>query len=222
MVFTGGSAMSLVEKIRTAIQGKEHIVWDWNGTLLDDVDHAIKVGNELLSTQNLRLMTRDRYRAIFEFPILTYYEKLGFNFEVESFESLCDRYVNRFMEGVRDLPLIPDMKTVLFQLRDEGRTQSVLSATDQENLDAMIDHFQLRDVFHHVYGIDNKLAASKVARGHALMAAISTPREKTVLIGDTLHDLEVAKALGIDSVLIAHGHQCVTRLRPHHDLVIEV
>ncbi|CAN5713545.1 HAD-IA family hydrolase [soil metagenome] len=213
--------MSLAEKVRRAIGQKEHVVWDWNGTLLADVDHAIAVGNELMAGQGLRLMDRERFRAEFEFPILTYYQKLGFNFELESFESLCHRFVARFMEGVRDLPLVPEMESVLFSLKAEGLHQSVLSASDQESLDFMIDHFGLRDVFGLVYGIDDKFAASKIARGHSLMAVSPAAKEKTVLIGDTLHDLEVARALGIDAILISHGHQCVTRLRAHHDVVIE-
>ena len=79
--------MSLAEKVRRAVGSKKHVVWDWNGTLLDDVDHAIQVGNELLASQNLPLMSRARFRAEFEFPILTYYQKLGYDFELESFES---------------------------------------------------------------------------------------------------------------------------------------
>jgi phosphoglycolate phosphatase len=221
MEFTGGTAMSLAEKVRRAVGTKKHIVWDWNGTLLDDVDHVINVGNELLASQNLKLMDRDRYRAEFDFPILSYYQKLGYDFEKESFESLCHRFVSRFMEGVRELPLIPEMKSVLYQMQSEGRHQSVLSASDQESLDEMIDHFGLRDVFRFVYGIEDKFAASKVARGHSLMKASAIEKESTVLIGDTLHDLEVARALGIDAVLISHGHQCITRLREHHDVVIE-
>lgn len=213
--------MSLAEKVRRAVGAKQHIVWDWNGTLLDDVDHAIKIGNELLASQNLKLMTRERFRAEFEFPILKYYQKIGFNFETESFESLCHRFVSRFMAGVRDLPLIPEMKSVLYQLKSEGICQSVLSASDQQSLDFMIDHFELRDVFALVYGIEDKFAASKVARGQSLMNDSAFKREDTVLIGDTLHDLEVAQALGIDAILISHGHQCVTRLREHHDVVIE-
>jgi phosphoglycolate phosphatase len=213
--------MNLAEKVRVAIGDKEHVVWDWNGTLLADVDHAISVGNELLAGQGLRLMDRERFRSEFEFPILTYYQKLGFNFELESFESLCHRFVERFMQGVRDLPLVPEMESVLYRLKGEGLRQSVLSASDQESLDFMIDHFGLRDVFEHVYGIEDKFAASKIARGHGLMKAVPVAKEKTILIGDTLHDLEVARALGIDAILISHGHQNHGRLREHHDVVIE-
>lgn len=211
----------LIDRVHSAIKEKQHIIWDWNGTLLDDVGHAVTVMNSLLEEHELPLLNREHYRKIFDFPVLHYYQTLGFDFEKESFEKLCHKFVDRFMAGFRDLPLIPEMKSVLMTLHREGLSQSVLSATDQPNLNSMISHFEIGNVFKHVFGIDNKLAGSKVDRGHELIHLSEIPKSETVIIGDTLHDLEVARALGIDAVLISHGHQCPTRLRPHHEVVIE-
>ncbi len=86
----------------------------------------------------------------------------------------------------------------------------------------MVTHFELNEVFHLVFGIDNKFAGSKIDRGYELIRLSEIPKCETLIIGDTLHDLEVARALGIDAVLISHGHQCQTRLKPHHEMVIEI
>ncbi len=212
----------LVDDIHKAISGKKHIIWDWNGTLLNDVDHAVNIMNSILSEHSLNLIDKKRYRQIFDFPVIKYYEQLGFDFNKESFESLCHKFVDRFMAGVPHLPLIPEVKSVLTRLHDEGVFQSVLSATDQPNLNSMIEHFELGSIFKYVYGIDNKLAGSKIERGHELIQVSMIDKEHTIIIGDTLHDLEVADALGIDAVLISHGHQCYTRLKPKHNNVIEV
>jgi phosphoglycolate phosphatase len=213
---------TLNDQLHQSLIGKKHIVWDWNGTLLDDVGHAISVMNSLLEEHDLPRLDRERYRKIFDFPVLRYYEALGFDFEKESFESLCHKFVDRFMGGFRSLPLIPEMKSVLMSLHQESISQSVLSATDQPNLNSMVSHFELDHVFGFVFGIDNKFAGSKIERGHELIRLSGISPKETVIIGDTLHDLEVAKALGIDAILISHGHQCPTRLRHHHEVVIEV
>lgn len=213
---------TLNDQLHQALIGKKHIVWDWNGTLLDDVGHAVSVMNSLLEEHDLPILDRERYRKIFDFPVLRYYEALGFDFEKEPFESLCHKFVDRFMGGFRGLPLIPEMKSVLMNLHQEGRSQSVLSATDQPNLNSMVSHFELDNVFEFVFGIDNKFAGSKIERGHELIRLSGISPKETVIVGDTLHDLEVARALEIDAVLISHGHQCPTRLRPHHEVVIEV
>lgn len=205
-----------------ALDGHEHVIWDWNGTLLDDVGHAVNTINRLLSDYHLPLITRNHYRQIFDFPVIKYYERLGFDFNRHSFEDVCEQFVESFMSGFHNLPLVPEMRFVLFDLHQKQVAQSVLSATDQQNLDSMMNHYDLNSLFKFVYGIDNKQAASKLKRGEELIEASGFCRTKTVLIGDTLHDLEVAQKLGINSILISHGHQCPTRLRQHHDLVIEV
>lgn len=153
------------DRLYSLLKGKKHIIWDWNGTLLNDVDHAVQVMNTLLFENGLPTLSKDHYRQTFEFPVINYYRSLGFNFEKEFFESLCHKFVVRFMSGFRSLPLFPNIKEVLFKLHCEGYVQSVLSATDQENLEAMVTYFKLDHIFFKVFGIDNKLAASKVDRG---------------------------------------------------------
>lgn len=213
---------SLIDQVLHSTRHKDHVIWDWNGTLLSDVDHAVQTANSLLQEHQLPLIDRDQYRKLFRFPVIEYYQELGFDFSKESFESLCHKFVDRFMAGVPHLPLYPEMTSVLIALFEDGRTQSVLSASDQANLDAMIAHFDLIEIFRFVYGIENRLAGSKVHRGIELIQNSQISPKNTVMIGDTLHDLEVAQALGIDCVLISHGHQCPTRLRPHHDVIIEI
>lgn len=204
------------------IEHKEHIIWDWNGTILDDVDYAITVINGLLEKQALPALSREEYKNVFGFPIKDFYDRLGFNYDTQSFESLCHEFVDKYMAGVGECQPVGKIDAHLRAIKASGKKQSVLSATAQADLDTMIQHFAYQDLFDHVYGIDNKLAASKVARGKALLAHAATPAEKTVLIGDTLHDLEVGEALGIDVILITHGHHCHKKLSTQHETVISI
>lgn len=194
------------------IATKNHVIWDWNGTLLDDVSHAVKTMNPLLVDHGLRGLDIDRYRSLFEFPVLKYYQALGFDFERESFESLCHRFVDQFMIGFKECPLIPGMHSILQKTRSAVSTQSILSATDQRSLDEMVAHFELEPLFDHVFGINNKLAHSKVERGLELIELSGVSNLETLLIGDTLHDVEVGQALNVEVVLLDHGHQEQRRL----------
>lgn len=204
------------------LQGKDHVIWDWNGTLLSDVPHAIETINGLLAPRGLPLMNLERYRGTFCFPIRKYYEAIGFDLKAEAFEDLCDLFVEAFMEKVTQCGLIPGARELLEQLKGAGRLQSVLSATHQADLDRMVADFALRPCFDFVYGIEGRLAASKVARGHDLVKVSGVGRDRTVLIGDTDHDLEVAHDLGISVVLVTHGHQSAERLRRLHDNVVDI
>ena len=89
------------------------------------------------------------------------------------------------------------------------------------NLQKMVRGFQLEAVFDFVFGIDDTLGTSKVYRGHELLTMSGVDRDRTILVGDTDHDLEVGRTLGIPVVLVARGHQSTARLRSVHDTVLE-
>ena len=209
-------------ELREVIEGKDHIIWDWNGTILNDVDHAVRCMNILLENHDLPTITLDRYKKIFRFPIKSYYDQLGFDYTVKSFESLCHEFVELFMDDINSCKPDQKIERHISEVSELGKKQSVLSATDQENLDRMIDLFGFEGIFSHVYGIQDKLGASKVERGKELISESLVPRERTVMIGDTLHDLEVAEELNIDVVLVSNGHQCYTILKDNHHHVLEI
>lgn len=204
------------------IADKEHIIWDWNGTILNDVQHCVNTINQLLADHGLAEINQDYYKEVFEFPIKNYYDKLGFDYSQRSFEDLCHDFVDSFMEGFADCLPVEKIEKTLNEIKNCGKVQSVLSATDQLNLDKMISHFNYRDHFDYVYGIDNKFAASKLERGKDLIRRAEVAKEKTILIGDTIHDLEVGDALGIDVILLTHGHQSESRLLERHHRVISL
>src|SRR5690348_2232161 len=116
----------------------DHVIWDWNGTLLNDVPHAVDTINLLLEPRGLPLIDIERYREIFGFPIRGYYETLGFDLQAESFAGLCDQFVDRFLAKVGECSLAPGSCELLGQIKASGKKQSVLSATEQRSLHAMI------------------------------------------------------------------------------------
>jgi len=205
-----------------AIATKEHIIWDWNGTILDDVQYCVDTINPLLQQHQLNPISVDRYKQLFEFPIRNYYDRLGFDYAKQSFEDLCHDFVDRYMAGVHCCEPYEAIEGLLAAVKSKGKTQSLLSLTDQCNLEMMVQRFQYAEYFDFVYGLDNKLAASKLSRGQELIARADISRDNTLMIGDTLHDLEVAQALGVDVVLLSHGHQSHARLTAQHHRVLSL
>ena len=65
----------------------KHIIWDWNGTLVDDTWLFVDIMNGVLKDRNLNGITLQDYRNVFDFPVKDYYIKLGFDFAEEAFES---------------------------------------------------------------------------------------------------------------------------------------
>lgn len=209
-----------MDHLLNKIAHKKHVIWDWNGTLLDDVHHAVNTINGLLKNHSLPLLTQEQYKNIFGFPVKKYYEKLGFDFDKVSFEDLSFSFVDSFMKKISDCQLFPHVRPLLGTIKSSGKRQSILSAADQDSLNFLMKRYELEHYLDDWFGISDIYASSKLEQGRKLLQKSQIDPQDTVLIGDTDHDFEVGKELGIDVILVSHGHQCERRLKAlHHDVV---
>jgi phosphoglycolate phosphatase len=190
----------------------DHVIWDWNGTLFDDIELVVDVANLMLRRRSLETIDHDRYREIFGFPVRGYYERIGFDLEREPFEELAVEFIDEYQARWREHQLRADARPVADALDDRGVTQSVLSASEQGLLDAMTAHFAIDERMIALVGIDDHHAASKLDHGLGHIEALPTSRQRVLLVGDTEHDFEVATAMGVDCALVEDGHAPRTRL----------
>jgi phosphoglycolate phosphatase len=192
---------------------KAVVVWDWNGTLLNDVEVCVASMNRLLARRNLGQLTVPAYRAVFTFPVQTYYERMGFDFERESFADVAIEYHEAYEALVPDAELHRDAVAVLEELRRGGFEQVVLSALEESRLHSELRGRGIDGYFSHVYGLSDLHARSKAQRGKELMAALAGAAPCAWMIGDTVHDAEVAAEMGIESVLVECGHHSREQLQ---------
>ena len=182
-----------------------HIIWDWNGTLYDDVAWCVSRINIMLAKRGLPMLRSvDEYRRVFGFPVIDYYRRVGFDFDKEPFEILAAEFIELY-HAENTVPLFPNAKEILAGFRRRGIRQIILSASEIGNLTAQIEPFGIADYFDEILGISNVFAASKAELGKSYTERARPAR--AVLIGDTLHDQEVADALGVDCIIVANGHQ---------------
>jgi len=189
-----------------------NIIWDWNGTLLNDVDMCIDCMNQLLKARNLPLLNLIKYREVFTFPVQNYYQKIGIDFEKDPFDIIGHDFMDLYFKALPACQLFPEAEKVLSHFHQLGKKQFVLSAMEHKSLKKSLIDFGISQYFDNVYGIDNHLAAGKTERAFQLTQENNIETEKTILIGDTLHDHEVANDLHIHSILIAEGHQSKSSL----------
>jgi phosphoglycolate phosphatase len=190
----------------------EHVVWDWNGTLVDDVTACIEAINLVLRRRRMPPVEKDRYIEIFDFPVKNYYLNLGFDFAVEDWDGLAKEYHDIYANTARHAPLREGIVGMLKTMQSRNLPMSILSASETSILERMLAERHIRSYFGQLYGLDNLHASSKLELGKVMMTEIGVPKEKVLLIGDTKHDYEVARELGINCVLVAGGHQAEHRL----------
>lgn len=197
------------------------IIWDWNGTLLNDIELCINSVNSLLKIRNLPLTNTKTYKEIFSFPVQEYYKTLGFDFEKEDFSIPALQYIDFYYAGFDNCSLQKNAIEVLSYFRENGVRQFVLSAMEHEMLEKTL---KLKGIFHFfegIAGLKDHYAVSKIEQGKQLIKDFKIDKEKTRLIGDTIHDFEVATALGIKCILVADGHQTIERLTQTGGMVID-
>lgn len=186
--------------------GGRYVVWDFNGTILDDVQTGINSINVLLSRRGLPTLDGvEDYHAHFGFPIIEYYRGLGFDFEKEPFSQIAPEWVEQYDKFVVDAPLCDDVTETVERFRAAGWRQVILSATKQEMLERQLDELGIRALFDEALGMDTIEAHTKLPAGRAWIKRARP--EYAVMIGDTIHDAQVAKEIGVDCVLVARGHQ---------------
>lgn len=183
------------------------IIWDWNGTLLNDTELCVQTMNEMLAKRNLQQLSVTEYKEVFSFPVKDYYQKIGFNFITEPFEIPALEFIENYNGRVQTCTLHENSITVLKYFQSVGIRQFILSAMKQDALNLCLEQQQVNHFFDHVSGLDNHYAASKLENGQQLISEFDLNTNQLVLIGDTIHDFEVARTLGCHCILIANGHQ---------------
>lgn len=193
-----------------------HIIWDWNGTLLDDVDACVGTINRMLLARHLPLIDITIYRRTFDFPVKSYYERLGFDLASEDWDALAVEFHDCYGELAANTSLRDGIADVLNALRDADVPMSVLSACESTILHRMLTERGMNDYFQHICGVNNLHATSKLENGRDLLRVLDIPPTDIILIGDTNYDHDVATAIGSRCLLLAGGHQHESRLRAPH------
>jgi len=190
----------------------KHIIWDWNGTLINDVWLAVEAMNKMLAKRHLPGIDSKKYKEIFDFPVTKYYLKLGFDFSKESFEELTVEFISGYYQCFNKCKLNEGVEVVLKKISDMGIHQSILSASKEDVLIEKIRYFGIDKYFCRIMGLENHYAESKVEEGKEWIAELNLNPQDVLLIGDTIHDYDVSKHMGCDCLLVANGHNSYERL----------
>ena len=199
----------------------QHVIWDFNGTLLDDVGLCIEVMNDMLNRRGLKTLSPQRYAEVFDFPVQAYYQRAGWDLSRYPFEKLSDEFMSGYHAGKLSCSLRPEAMGVFSNLFARGTNQHIISAAQQSMIDEMVAHFQIEQYFTSVHGLDNHHAAGKLEIALAWMDQTGADPAQVVFIGDTTHDKVVADTIGVDCVLVHSGHQTRAKLQATHGPVVD-
>lgn len=199
---------------------KRCIFWDWNGTLVDDLQIALRAVNRILSVRNRPPISKEEYLSYIDTPIIRFYEKL-FDLKKEPFLELAqefNRYYNTFLS---DGKLHAGVRDRLKYFEEKRVRQVVLSSSSTEDIRRQAAHFEILPYFNAILGADNLLSESKVQRGLSYLKSENLKPCNCWVIGDTTHDFAVSKEMGCDCILFTGGHQSKEQLKGCSARIVE-
>lgn len=187
----------------------KHVFFDFNGTIIDDLKLCYDLLNEFLEGQGKQKISLERYKDIFRFPIKEYYKLAGIDFDMESYESLSIKFIKKYQPASLKCGLYSAVIPTLEKLNELGIKCYIISASEKNNLIEQCQSYDIVKYFVDILGIENIHAKSKVDIAVNYINEKAINKEEVIFIGDTLHDVEVANAMGVKPILVSCGHQSV-------------
>lgn len=192
----------------------KYVLFDWNGTIIDDLQANIEIENHLLKERGLLpLPSKEFYLENFGFPIKAFYEKCGFDFSKESYFDIAEEYAELFREQLKKIKLFSDVLPMLESLKARGCKLVIISASEHSFLQKQVDDFSISQYFEKIIGSENKLGKSKVQAALDWFETKNIEASDVLFVGDTVHDFETAKSIGCDCFLVSRGHNSKRRLK---------
>lgn len=196
-----------------------HIAWDFNGTILNDLDASLSAANALLEQYKLpTLPDLDAYREVFGFPVIDYYRRIGFDFDRIPYSVLAPEWVAYYKRFAANVTYFAEIPTLLEKLRQASIPQMIVTASYRGLIEEQLAELGIQDYFEELLALDNINAESKTAL--AARWREMNPNARPLFIGDTEHDLETARAMGADCLLVASGHRPYGALSKCSDAVV--
>ena len=189
------------------MQANGMIFWDWNGTLMDDVDFTHSCLNWMLETHGYpQRYDLAAYREIFGFPIEEYYIRAGFNFAKHPYAELAERFMEHYNAGVDACPPSAHAAETLAELSRQGWRQSVLSASRRDYLIEQVAARGLQGFFTELLGLADIYGVSKVQLGTDYLRRTGIDPAHCVMIGDTAGDVKAGKEAGLKTIGVLWGY----------------
>ncbi|WP_144122449.1 HAD family hydrolase [Catellatospora sichuanensis] len=186
------------------MSARPHLVWDWNGTLLDDVGLLVAAVNAALAAVGGAPVSVAEHRTRYRRPIRAYYEgRLGRALADDEFGVMCATFDDAYEAGVADCPLAPDAVACLDSWPGG---QSLLSLAEHPHL---IQEVTWRGLLGRFLLVEGRPVRSRAGKAELLARHLDTLRlagSPVVLIGDSDDDHAAAQEAGVGCVLYAHGY----------------
>ncbi len=196
----------------------ENWIFDWSGTLVDDLVMVLDATNHVLRQYGKSEIGRDDFRSLFRLPYEEFYQEVIPGVPLAELEDhFRVGFADSEASGVNS-PLLPHAVDFLSWLHERGKRMFILTSMDSEAFHRHARELGVDHYFEAMYAgvLDKRDKIHSILDDHGLSA------ERTVFIGDMRHDIETARHGGIASIAVLTGYQNADQLsKASPDLIVE-
>ena len=184
----------------------KHVIWDWNGTLLDDVGLCVDILNQVLNCNQKPSLSVEKYRELFFFPVAEFYKGLGLPYQGPEYDELATNYIASYRKRFIECNLHNGALCTLNYLSSIGVSQSILTAGMQADIENFAFHYKVSEYMNLIDGANNSYAMGKLDRIDLHFQKLQLDPHEVILVGDTLHDWQTSQLINCKAYLFNKGH----------------
>jgi phosphoglycolate phosphatase len=181
------------------------VVFDWDGTLLDSAGAIAACIQCAARDLGLPVPDETRARHVIGLGLQDALAHAVPELHPRDYGRLVDRYKHHFLLRDADLLLFDGVRQTLADLHGRGHLLAVATGKSAAGLRRALVTAQLEALFADTRCADQTAPKPDPAMLHELMEALDVPPERTLMIGDTTHDLQMAAAAGVQAIGVTYG-----------------
>lgn len=200
----------------------KNIFFDFNGTILDDTDLCFDIEDEMIKEEGLAPVTKDFYLNNFCFPVKNYYKLVGFDISGENYHRISEKFFSKYLSREKQETYLHEgIEELLKKLKKDGYNLYILTASEESILINQLKQLGILEYFDGFSASNNIAALGKIEYGKLFIKNHNINVDESIMIGDTLHDYEVANELELKPILFSKGHNSKALLQTTNAKVID-
>jgi len=185
------------------------IVWDWDGTLADSTGMITNAILKAAEQVGLPALTAKTASNIIGLGLKESIHALYGEIPVEQAQALATQYTANYYAEESEIPLFEGVTDTIMTLHKRGFKLAVATGKGRRGLNLALEHSGLGKYFHSTRTVDECFSKPHPQMLDELMEHLVVMPERTLMIGDTSYDLQMAQNAGVSAVGVTYGAQAV-------------
>lgn len=202
-------------------QAVQLVIFDWDGTLMDSVDRIVSAMQEAAKLTGLPVPTVEQVKAIIGLSLDPVFDRLFPGITQTQRQSVFEHYRDQYVQhDLTPTPLFSGAKELLFELKQQGVLLAVATGKARKGLERLFDETGLRAYFQTSRCADEAKSKPSPEMLEQILAELQVPVENAVMVGDSIHDMKMAQALGMKRIAVSFGAHSASELSAFAPLAV--